>query len=725
MHAPVPAAVTPGGGVPYPQALGSGSSSMYGDVDFLQPYMDVLPRWMLCDMYKDIYHHDAVAGAAVDLMANLPFSDFELRLPVEDPGEKMRSVFEENLDRLRVNTLLPATTRESHVFGAYISILIYDQTRKMFTDTVPFEYRNAEVRSNVLYGGDPTIEVQLSAEQKAFLNGLGAADTAAYQSVANKMDPELLALMKTGRFELDSLSAIYIPRKPFSFSDVGESVYRRMLPIYLIEKSLMRGTIHMANRRQNPIMHIQVGNDEWEPTEPELDSYLEQVIESDQDPLGAVLATRNDVNIVEVGSAGQFWKWGDESDSFNNRKFLALGISESFLCVKHDTLVNTTDRGLVKIDEIADTSSLEKDQSVNIDIKVEGYYGRPVTATKLWYRGDAPVSVIHTIRGKTVETTDDHLILVKSPDQQSSSLYWKKAKNLTADDYLAISGLTEFEQFANREPTGVHSVYDLTIDSCLPAFCANGGIVVHNSGDANWSSLEHALTVFLEMLRALRRDTTNQFFYNKVFPLISSIHEFTHERYGDKAKQIVDADGNPIRSDDDKKEESRAGYRYWTNDVDIGYTGGLIIPIIEYEKKLMPEGDAERLEVMERLAEKGVPFPLRTWAAIGGYSLDQLVREMENSTSVELTLKQVMDDREKVLGPPKGEGDDGGGSDEFFSLLRGVGVANREYPEDASEIAGQTKTGRRRYMRNQHQLNRMMDQRIMRVLADLAKKARR
>ena len=1062
-HAPVPAAVTPGGGIPYPRALGSGSSSMYGDVDFLQPYMDVLPRWMLCDMYWDIYNHDPVAGAAVDLMSNLPFSDFELRLPVEDPDDKMRTIFEENLDRLRINTLLPATTRESHVFGAYISVLIYDQKRKMFTDTVPFEYRNAEIRSNILYGGDPTIEVQLSAEQKVFLNGLGSADTAAYRSVANKIDPELISLMKTGHFELDPLSAIYIPRKPFSYSDVGESVYRRMLPIYLIEKSLMRGTIHMANRRQNPIIHVQVGNEEWEPTDAELDSYVDQVIESDQDPLGAVLATRNDVNIIEVGSAGQFWKWGDESDTFNNRKFMSLGISEAFLCESHDTLISTN-RGILKIGEIADTSHLEKDQSVDIDLKVKGVGGRPVPAVKLWYRGRAPVETLFTKLGHEITVTDDHPMLVLGDDLK---MKWKRAKHLCSQDHLAIDlrgvdmdvkntpfnlpdyapdrlcvrytkpkvmsedlayvmgllsaegcinngtiaigntdkqillhymkcmqsvfgknikfnkrirkatkggevdgikisgtkkycdlpvssvelaswlnalGMNDnmpdkedrtatpswyktvpwsimqstrdmklaflagfidgdgsiyksgdislfsasgsmqnslqavlldmgymsfrmenirnqvslnkaygvglcreilpylgsarkrknaavaakkerkrrtyglpigpvraflrdrhitrinnvgsvfktddgkrilikkfagrvtscignihkeeverkrllydsfdagylddlmdivqqvspsfhgrlnalmkrrfmFDEFAAREmPPEPQRVYDLSIgDGHVPAFCANGGIIVHNSGDANWSSLEHALTVFLDMIRSIRHITTNQFFYNKVFPLISSIHEFTHEKYGNKSKHIVDADGNPISSN----EESRAGYRYWTNDIDIGYTGGLIIPIIEWEKKLMPEGDAERLEVMERLSEKGVPFPLRTWAAVGGYNLDQLVREMENSTSVEAALKKVMEERDKVLGTPKDKDDgDGGGSDEFFSLMREVGVTNREYPEETSEIAGRTKTGRRRYIPRQHELNRMMDQRIIKVLADLAKKAK-
>ena len=61
----------------------------------------------------------------------------------------------------------------------------------------------------------------------------------------------------------------------------------------------------------------------------------------------------------------------------------------------------------------------------------------------------------------------------------------------------------------------------------------------------------------------------------------------------------------------------------------MSYVGDLIIPIIEWEKKLIPQGDSDQLDVIDRLAEKGVPFSLRTMAAAGGYSLDQLTRELE------------------------------------------------------------------------------------------------
>lgn len=48
------------------------------------------------------------------------------------------------------------------------------------------------------------------------------------------------------------------------------------------------------------MLHITVGNDRWEPTPEELESILQQVQLADQDPLGAIIATRDGVSINRV-----------------------------------------------------------------------------------------------------------------------------------------------------------------------------------------------------------------------------------------------------------------------------------------------------------------------------------------------------------------------------------------------------------------------------------------
>ena len=591
----------------------SASSNLYGDIDILTPYMDQLPHTILCDMYTDIYAHDPVSGAVVDMLSNLPFSDFELRMPVEDPKEKLRQVYEENIDRLRVNTLFPAAIRERMVYGAYTSLLVYNSKNRVFTDTIPFEFKHTQIQSNILYSGEPTIVVSLANDQKQYLDNIYRyRHKDRPDPLKDRISPKLLELLRAGTFELDSLSSLYFPNKPFTTTDMGTSVYRRILPIYLLEKVLLRGTIHMANRRQNSIVHIQAGGDEWDPTPTELQDLVNKIIEADRDPIGAAIATRQDVNIADIGSPGGFWRWNDMADELNSKKLLALGVSESFLCLAGDTLISTEQWGLKRLDSIADTykvnknqyfSDLKKDQYIDISLQVKGISGNIVEATKFWYRGISKTCVVHAELGYRITCTPDHKLLVR--DGQETR--WVKAKDLTSNDYLVVdknwrvqklkSELTSV-RFMKRTESFKQHVYDLSIEKGqAPAFVANG-LVVHNSGDAAWSTLDHALTVFIEQMRALRRQACNQFFYNKLFPLIAVLHDFKLENYGVKPYKSHDKDDKNSKKDDKKngkngkaKEESNIHYhrnqnsqRYWSNEIehDMSYRGNLVIPVIEW-----------------------------------------------------------------------------------------------------------------------------------------------
>jgi hypothetical protein len=52
------------------------------------------------------------------------------------------------------------------------------------------------------------------------------------------------------------------------------------------------GTLLESIKRQRAIMHITVGDVDWEPTEDDLDYVTELFTNADADPLGAVIATR-------------------------------------------------------------------------------------------------------------------------------------------------------------------------------------------------------------------------------------------------------------------------------------------------------------------------------------------------------------------------------------------------------------------------------------------------
>jgi PAS domain S-box-containing protein len=135
----------------------------------------------------------------------------------------------------------------------------------------------------------------------------------------------------SGSMELDPLSTIFIPRRTFSKNDTVTSYLRRLLPIYLIEKNLYRGTLVESARRQRGILHVSLGDgDQWIPTVQDLEFITELFMGADSDPLGAIIATRTGIQVEEHRQGGDFWKVSDYEDTVLAHKLRALGISEAF-----------------------------------------------------------------------------------------------------------------------------------------------------------------------------------------------------------------------------------------------------------------------------------------------------------------------------------------------------------------------------------------------------------
>ena len=98
---------------------------------------------------------------------------------------------------------------------------------------------------------------------------------------------------------------------------------------------------------------------------------------------------------------------------------------------------------------------------------------------------------------------------------------------------------------------------------------------------------------------------------------------------------------------------------------------------------------------------------------------------MENSTSLEKKIQEIKKAREKVLGPPPKP-------EEEFSLIDPDDPLNiqrqtrtpyiglmRDYPEYAQELYGRTKTGKKKYLHNQHKRQRKANRDIAKSLTRL------
>jgi hypothetical protein len=204
--------------------------------------------------YQDIYNYDTIAGAAVDLMAAMPFSDFTLSGVQDDRLD----TYIKATERLNLKTFFPEMTVDYLVMGHMIGTLVYSAKDKAFTDLLTFNPMNAELTPVPMRSRDPIIKIKQSDDLKKFLT----SQDERVISLRRSMNKNLLDALESDEFVLDPVSAIYMPRKSFSFRSTGTSIFKRLMPIYFLEKTLFKGTIVEAGRRQRSLLHLAVGDNQ-------------------------------------------------------------------------------------------------------------------------------------------------------------------------------------------------------------------------------------------------------------------------------------------------------------------------------------------------------------------------------------------------------------------------------------------------------------------------------
>jgi hypothetical protein len=137
------------------------------------------------------------------------------------------------------------------------------------------------------------------------------------------------------------------------------------------------------------------------------------------------------------------------------------------------------------------------------------------------------------------------------------------------------------------------------------------------SGDATYSNQESARMFFMERVVRLRDSLTTRIFYNKLFPLIARIHGFKKRSQAELNNRIRINSSNLTQ---------RQSLEIPTNQ--------LIIPQIAWHKQLVNDTNTAKMDVFEKLEEKGVPIHLRDWASAGGVNLDSQMSGLETDADV-------------------------------------------------------------------------------------------
>lgn len=271
--------------------------------------------------WRDIYLYDSVGGSVVDLMLNIPFSDFTLH----GIDAERKQVYEDAISQLNMRDMFSTIGWAYYVDGFFCGTAIYDAHQRRFVDTMVHDALSCSVKTSPLFNRDPSITVTTANSMAQFLAGSPA--NAEYVRNLPRAFQELLS---EGRFELNPASTLFVPRKTMTDRSYV-SYLHRLLPIYLIEKALFRGTLTESQRRQRATTHITADDTYGTPNAAELSSLVQTFMAAEADPIGGWIATRSGVQASDVRPAADFFKWQDAMDQLSTYKLRALGVSESFL----------------------------------------------------------------------------------------------------------------------------------------------------------------------------------------------------------------------------------------------------------------------------------------------------------------------------------------------------------------------------------------------------------
>lgn len=272
--------------------------------------------------YRDIYQNDPVSGSVVDIQSSFPFSDFDLR----GLDEGQLNIYKESLDQLNVLRMMPIISTAYLVDGFFCGSLVFDPKEKRFLDTLVHDALQCQVINSPFFNQQPTINVQTSNATNELLN----SDSQFNREYLTSLPQSFIDLLRQGSFTLNPISTLFIGRRTLT-DRAYMSFLHRVLPMYLIEKTMFRGTLVEASRRQRATTHLTAGDDIWTPTGEELQALVSQFQQAEFDPLGGWVSTRNAVQVNDIRPGGDFWKWTDMADIMVPYKLRALCTSESFL----------------------------------------------------------------------------------------------------------------------------------------------------------------------------------------------------------------------------------------------------------------------------------------------------------------------------------------------------------------------------------------------------------
>lgn len=295
-------------------------------------------------LMRQIYDFDPIAGPAIDLYSDLPWSSFDIG-GISDPA--ILHIYEDALNNLKLEHYLPQITANYLVYGRICLHFLFDAGPGVWTNFILHDDDDIRITPVPLLNEDPLVDLMPSASLKAFIM---SKDERA-QVYKDMFPSDLIDRIERGEpLPMDNSNTLYLPRRSMASDHLGTSMFSRIIGLITLERALFNASVARAQRSAGTIRILKMGRsgvDGWLPTDEEVTSAVTSLMMAEEDPVASIVGFKtSDVTVEAIAGSGQdsLWKISDENSYIEAAKMKALGLSETML--SGDATYNNLDTSL-------------------------------------------------------------------------------------------------------------------------------------------------------------------------------------------------------------------------------------------------------------------------------------------------------------------------------------------------------------------------------------------
>lgn len=425
------------------------SAPIYYDPRYATPDKFYFPRTEVQAnaIWRHLYETDAAISVATDLFAELPWSTFDL---VGISDKKILALYQDMMGCLNLELHLEGLTREFLKLGKVIPHLIFDENKGYFVRLGTFDPDYVKVTPVPFMGEEPILDLKPDPSMRAFMKSQDPRALAIKARLPAFLRDRILS---NTPIPLQNTNTTYLARKTSPYRVIGVSLYTRLFRIQMFEDFLVNASIAVAQRNAAPLRVFVLGDPQtgWLPTEDDISQFAELLSIVETDPYAALIYHTGLNRVEYVGVSDKLMSISREWDFIERVKFLALGVSRSFLVgeVSFATALAGLQALLDKLQalRLKFESAWIYPKILEPVARINGFYARKKVELEHRIRlkkSDADLIVPVIKWDKTLDTTQDTTLLNIWSDLQSRGIISKRT-------LLAGAGINLDVERANLE----------------------------------------------------------------------------------------------------------------------------------------------------------------------------------------------------------------------------------------------------------------------------------